>query len=75
MEQSLPRGPVYLETAELDCLHDEGIKYAERLIRAGIPLELHETSGTVHGYDAARKSRVVRECMVKRVRWLRKNLE
>lgn len=75
MEQSLPRGPVYLETAELDCLHDEGIRYAERLIRAGIPLELHETSGTVHGYDVARKSRVVRECMVKRVRWLRKNLE
>lgn len=43
----------YIETAELDCLHDEGILYGEKLRKAGANVEINETSGTIHGYDSA----------------------
>jgi len=46
---SLP--PAYIETAEFDCLHDEGLDYARALEQAGVSVEVRETQGTVHGYD------------------------
>lgn len=41
----------YVETAEFDPLHDEGIAYAEKLEKAGVKVELNETTGTYHGFD------------------------
>ena len=41
----------YIETAEFDCLHDDGILYAKRLMETGTAVELNETKGTIHGYD------------------------
>lgn len=49
----------YIETAEYDCLHDGAVIYADRLRSNGIPVELHNTKGTVHGYDMAMKSGIV----------------
>ena len=43
--------PAYIETAEVDCLHDDGILYAKKLREAGIPVVLNETKGTMHGFD------------------------
>lgn len=43
--------PTYLITAEFDCLRDEGIDYALRLMRAGVPTELHHFSGCFHAFD------------------------
>jgi acetyl esterase len=43
--------PAYLMTCELDPLRDEGIEYAMRLMHAGVPVELHNYAGTVHGFD------------------------
>ena len=47
--------PAYIETAEFDCLHDDGILYAEYLKKAGIEVTLNKTKGTMHGFDIAKK--------------------
>jgi acetyl esterase/lipase len=41
--------PVYMEVAEMDPLRDEAIEYASRLMRAGVPTELHVFPGAYHG--------------------------
>jgi len=43
--------PAYIETAEFDCLHDDGILYASLLRKAGVDVTLNETTGTMHGFD------------------------
>ncbi|MGW5263561.1 alpha/beta hydrolase [Microbispora sp. NPDC004025] len=41
--------PAYIATAEFDPNRDEDIDYALRLLRAGVPVELHQWPGTFHG--------------------------
>jgi acetyl esterase/lipase len=62
--------PAYVETAEFDCLHDDGINYINALREAGIHTELHETKGTMHGYDIAVNSHLVQDLMSKRIGFL-----
>jgi acetyl esterase/lipase len=42
--------PTFLTVNELDCLRDEGIEYARRLLIAGVSTELHCWPGTFHGF-------------------------
>ncbi|MFB6823923.1 alpha/beta hydrolase [Streptomyces virginiae] len=44
--------PAYIAAAEFDPLRDENIDYAVRLMRAGVPVELHQWPGTFHGSQA-----------------------
>ena len=62
----------YMEVAEFDCLHDEGVMFANRLKIAGVQGELHDIKGACHGYETAGNSRVTRSCMERRIDWLRK---
>ena len=43
--------PAYIMTCEHDPLRDEAIIYALNLMNSGIPVELHNYPGTVHGFD------------------------
>lgn len=61
----------YIEVAEFDSLHDEGIALAEKLRADGVSVELHEVSGACHGFETALRSRVVKEAMRRRIRWMR----
>jgi acetyl esterase/lipase len=45
--------PAFIGTAEFDPDRDEGIEYGLRLLRAGVPVELHQWAGTFHGSVAA----------------------
>ncbi|MFC4472828.1 alpha/beta hydrolase fold domain-containing protein [Streptomyces xiangluensis] len=41
--------PAWVAVSEFDPLRDEGITYAQRLVQAGVPTELHLYPGTFHG--------------------------
>lgn len=65
----------YIETAEFDCLHDEGVIYAEKLKEDGVSVTLHSTRGTPHGYDSVPDSRITRKCLRLRALQLKKAFE
>lgn len=66
--------PAYIETAEFDCLHDDGILYAKRLKEAGIEVVLNETKGTMHGFDIAQGARVTKSALEARISFMKKML-
>ncbi len=63
--------PAYIETAEFDPLCDEGLQYAQRLQAAGVSVVLHETRGTVHGYDTVLSSAISQDSLKRRVNFLK----
>jgi len=64
--------PAYIEVAEFDCLHDEGVNFAEALKKDGVQAELHETKGTMHGFEIAGRSESVKQIVASRVEALQK---
>jgi acetyl esterase/lipase len=50
--------PAYVITCEHDPLRDEAILYSMRLMAAGVPVELHNYPGTVHGFDQLMDSEI-----------------
>jgi triacylglycerol lipase len=49
----------YLPVGALDLFIDENIEYAQRLIQAGVPTELHVYPGAFHGFDMLAPSAAV----------------
>jgi triacylglycerol lipase len=47
----LPR--TFIATGALDLFLEENIDYARRLMRAGVPVELHVYPGAFHGFNLA----------------------
>ncbi|HKV53446.1 MAG TPA: alpha/beta hydrolase [Candidatus Binataceae bacterium] len=43
--------PAYIPVGALDLFVDENIEYAQRLVQAGVPTELHVYPGAFHGFD------------------------
>ena len=72
MSQNIPN--TYIEVAEFDPLHDDGIMYYNRLANNGIKVELNKTSGTVHGYDMILNSKITKQNIEKRVQFLKENM-
>ncbi len=49
--EDLSRQPsAYIGIAEYDPLRDDGVRYAELLAAAGVPVELHKANTMTHGY-------------------------
>ncbi len=61
----------YVETAEFDCLHDEGIAYAEALRKANANVQINETKGTMHGFDIVTKAKLTRAAVTARIQYMR----
>lgn len=74
LHMKLPKNipDTYIETAQFDCLRDEGVLYARKLEKHGGNVLLRETKGTVHGYDVNLRSGVSRQSIDCRVRTLKK---
>jgi len=43
--------PTFICVGDLDIFLDEDLDYAQRLLQAGVPTELHVYSGAIHGFD------------------------
>lgn len=63
--------PAYVETAEFDCLRDEGIAYAKALRAVGVPTALCNTKGTMHGFDIVQDAHTTRVAVARRVKYMR----
>ncbi|MBE5764185.1 MAG: alpha/beta hydrolase [Clostridiales bacterium] len=63
--------PAYVETAEFDCLHDDGIIYAQLLQNAGVRVTLNETQGTMHGFDIKQKAPTTLKALQSRIAFMR----
>ncbi|MHC5260352.1 flavin-containing monooxygenase [Streptomyces sp. UC4497] len=50
--------PTYLSVGALDLFLEEDVAYATRLVRAGVPTELHVYPGAFHAYDMVPDARV-----------------
>ena len=67
--------PAYIETAEFDCLHDDGILYAEKLREAGVDVVLNETEGTMHGFDIVQKAKTTQNALAERIAYMQKHFK
>ena len=61
----------YIETAEFDCLRDEGVAYANALKEAGVSVTLHQTKGTMHGFDIVEKAPTTRMAVRARIQYMK----
>lgn len=50
--------PTFIATGALDLFVDENLDYGTRLMRAGVPTELHVYSGAYHGFSFAPRAAV-----------------
>jgi acetyl esterase/lipase len=67
--------PTYISVGTLDLFIDENIEYAQRLIQAAVPTELHVYPGAFHGFDLfAPSARVSKQFKADRDNALRRAL-
>jgi acetyl esterase/lipase len=52
--------PAFIATGSLDLFLDEDLTYAQRLIRSGVPVELHVYPGAYHGFHWAADAEVTK---------------
>ena len=65
----------YIETAEFDSLHDDGIKYKELLETSGVKVVLNETKQTMHGFDMILKAQITKDAVKQRINFMKNQFE
>jgi len=53
--------PTFIATGALDLFLEENIEYARRLMRSGVPVELHVYPGAFHGFNLALDADVTKQ--------------
>ncbi|MGI5126382.1 alpha/beta hydrolase [Pseudonocardia sp. CA-107938] len=66
--------PAYISVMQFDPLRDEGIAYAQGLLAAGIPTELHLFPGTFHGSAIVQQAAVTQREVAEAIVVLRRGL-
>lgn len=64
--------PAYVEVAEFDCLHDDGVLYAQLLRNTGTKVEFHEAKGTMHGFDTVYKAPTSQKMIARRIAYMKR---
>ncbi|MBQ9265449.1 MAG: alpha/beta hydrolase [Bacilli bacterium] len=64
--------PTYIEVAEFDCLHDDGILFNRILEKENINVVLYEVKGTMHGYETKYKAPTTQELIKKRIEYFKR---
>lgn len=62
--------PAYIEVAQFDSLHDDGVLYAQLLREESIDVEFHETHGTMHGFDTKVDAPTTQLMLAKRIGYM-----
>ncbi len=62
---------IYIETCEYDCLHDQGVELAKRLIENKKEVVLNDIKNTMHGYDIVSSSPITKSNLFKRYEFLK----
>lgn len=65
----------YIETAEFDCLRDEGILYGKRLEESGGRVIFNYTVGTFHAFDAMRSANTTKQAISRRIAYINDKFE
>jgi acetyl esterase/lipase len=66
--------PAYICVGALDGFRDEDIIYAQRLLQAGVPTELHVLPGVPHGFELMGDSAIARQSAHNADEWMRRQL-
>jgi acetyl esterase/lipase len=66
--------PAYVCVGSLDGFRDEDIIYAQRLLQAGVPTELHVLPGVPHGFELMGDSAIARQSTINADEWIRRQL-
>jgi triacylglycerol lipase len=66
--------PTYIMTGSLDLFLEEDLEYARRLLRAGVPTELHVFPGGFHAFDGFPGSQIAEAAQQARVAALKRAL-
>jgi acetyl esterase/lipase len=66
--------PAYICVGAMDGFRDEDIAYAQRLLQAGVPTELHVLPGAPHGFELMGDSTIARQSALNADEWIRRQL-
>jgi acetyl esterase/lipase len=66
--------PAFISTGALDLFVEEDLEYSRRLIRAGVPVELHVYPGAFHGFDMSPDAQVAKDAQRDSLAALRRSL-
>ncbi|MDE1163054.1 MAG: alpha/beta hydrolase [Acidobacteriaceae bacterium] len=64
--------PAYVLCAGLDALRDDGLRYAQRLLEAGVSVELHLVPSLPHGFASISSAATSKQLLQEQVRVLQK---